>query len=205
MNNLNCDKNFVTYLIKALPCIIVAQLMSATTAICLIRKARLVVTGLLSTLLIVCTSQISYADSSHEQKELEMESYIAKLDKVNYLPNLLPIIFENIEFIGLTEDQVTSLDNWRKTYREPMLTAMQDITKKRIELKTAALSPNISSARLLQLQNDIFRLHREVLEYKLSCREHVVHTFNNENWMSFYMVLAEENIGAPVPVNLAEN
>ena len=84
-----------------------------------------------------------------------------------------------------------------------MLATMKEITKKRIEMKEAALSPNVSSARLIQLQNDIFRLHREVLEYKLSCREHVVRTFNNENWLSFFMVLADEDIGAPIPVNYA--
>jgi hypothetical protein len=146
---------------------------------------------------------VIYAESSVEKKKLEIESYIVNLDKVNYLPNLLPIILKNKDFIGLTEDQVAQLDDWRKQYREPMLAAMKDITQKRIEMKEAALTPNVSSSRLIQLQNEIFRLHREVLKYKLSCREEVVHTFNNENWMSFFMVLADENIGAPIPVNYA--
>ena len=159
---------------------------------------------LLITLLFICSSQVSHAESLLDQKELEIESYIVKLDKVNYLPNLLPIILKNKDFIGLTDDQVTYLDDWRKKNRTPMLAAMKDITKKRIEMKEAALSPNISSARLIQLQNDIFRLHREVLEYKLSCREHVVRTFDNENWSSFFLVLADEDIGAPIPVSYAE-
>jgi hypothetical protein len=158
---------------------------------------------LLLILLSCFVTQVIYAESSVEKKKLEIESYIVKLDKVNYLPNLLPIILKNKDFIGLTEDQVAQLDDWRKQYREPMLAAMKDITQKRIEMKEAALTPNVSSSRLIQLQNEIFRLHREVLKYKLSCREEVVHTFNNENWMSFFMVLADENIGAPIPVNYA--
>lgn len=155
-------------------------------------------------LLFFCVTQVSYAESSIDRKELEMESYIVKLDKVNYLPNLLPMILKNKDFIGLTDDQVAYLDDWRKKNRAPMLAAMKDITKKRIEMKEAALSPNISSARLIQLQNEIFRLHREVLEYKLSCREHIVRTFNNENWSSFFLVLAGEDIGTSIPINYTE-
>ena len=160
-------------------------------------------TRFLITLLFLCIAQLSQAESALDPEEFEMESYIVKLDKVNYLPNLLPIILKNKDFIGLTDDQVAYLDDWRKNNRETMIAAMKEITIKRIEMKEAALSPNVSSARLIQLQNDIFRLHREVLEYKLSCREHVVRTFNNENWLSFFMVLADEDIGAPIPVNYA--
>lgn len=159
---------------------------------------------ILITLLIICITHVSHAESPLDEDEYEMESYITRLDKINYLPNLLPIILRNKDFIGLTDDQLAFLDDWRKKNRASMLAVMKDITIKRIELKEAALSPNVSSARLIQLQNDIFRLHREVLEYKLSCRDHVVRTFNNENWSSFFLVLAEEDIGAPIPVNHAE-
>ena len=85
-----------------------------------------------------------------------------------------------------------------------MLNAMKQIARKRIEIKQAALSPSVSSARLQQMQNEIFRLQREVLDYKLSCRDHVLQTFNEENWISFYMVLADEDIGVSVPVEFAE-
>ena len=119
-------------------------------------------TRFLITLLFLCIAQLSHAESALAPEEFEMESYIVKLDKVNYLPNLLPIILKNKDFIGLTNDQVAYLDDWRKNNRETMLATMKEITKKRIEMKEAALSPNVSSARLIQLQNDIFRLHREV-------------------------------------------
>jgi hypothetical protein len=54
------------------------------------------------------------------------------------------------------------------------------------------------------MQNEIFRLQREVLQYKLSCRERILQTFNDENWISFFMVLAEENTGFTVPLQYAE-
>ena len=148
-------------------------------------------------------SSMSYAGSALEQKSLDIESSIAKLDRISYLPNLLPVILKNSDFIGLTDEQVFKLEQWRSTNREAMLNAMKDVARKRIEIKQAALSPTVSAARLQQMQNDIFRLQREVLEYKLSCRDHVVRTFNNENWDSFFMVLADEDIGVPIPVDIA--
>ncbi len=149
-------------------------------------------------------SQLSFAGSALAQKALDIESSIEKLDSINYLPNLLPVILRNKDFIGLTDEQVIRLEEWRSTNREAMLAAMKEVASKRLEIKQAALSPTVSAARLQQMQNDIFRLQREVLEYKLSCRDHVVRTFDNENWVSFFMVLADENIGVPLPVNFAE-
>jgi hypothetical protein len=156
------------------------------------------------TLLLIHASQPGVASplSDHDRPPLEIS--IEKLDKLNYLPNLLPVIVKNRDFIGLTDEQFAELDDWRKTNKEPMLAAMKEIARKRIEIKEAALAPTISSARLMQMQNDIFRLQREVLEYKLSCRDRVMSTFTDENWISFYMVLADEDMAISLPFNYAE-
>ena len=114
------------------------------------------------------------------------------------------MILSNKEFIGLTDEQVDKLEHWREQNREPLLAVMKQAAQKRVEIKEAAISPTVSSARIQQMQNDIFRLQREILEYKLSCRDQVVQTFNNENWESFFLVLAGEDIGVPMPVNFAE-
>lgn len=116
----------------------------------------------------------------------------------------MPIIFNNKDFIGLTQKQIDDLDEWRTKNRAPMLAAMQKIVRKRIDIKQAALSPTVSSSRIIQMQNEIFRLQREVLEYKLSCREHILSTFNDENWISFFIVLAEEDMGITIPLNYTE-
>ena len=118
--------------------------------------------------------------------------------------SLLPVIIRHKDFIGLTDEQLGKLERWRKQNREPMLAAMKEAALKRVEIKQAALSPTVSSARLQQMQNDIFRLQRAILEYKLSCRDHVVRTFNNENWGSFFMVLTEEDFGVSMPEYFAE-
>ena len=118
---------------------------------------------------------------------------------------MLPIIIENRDFIGLTDEQVDALKQWRANNLKPMLATMEEIARKRIELMEHALAPNVSAARLQQMQNHIFRLQREVLDYKLSCREHVVKTFTDENWNSFYMVLADKEIGVSMPEAYAGN
>jgi hypothetical protein len=149
-------------------------------------------------------TQLAHANSTLDEENIDLELAVQTLDKVNYLPQLMPIIMNNKDIIGLTQKQVDDLDEWRKTSKAPMVAAMQEIVRKRIEIKQAALSPTVSSARIIQMQNEIFRLQREVLEYKLSCRETIVRTFNNENWISFYMVLAEEDAGFTAPINYAE-
>jgi len=146
----------------------------------------------------------AFAGSTTGPDDLDINSSIEKLDRIHYLPNLLPVIMSNTDFIGLTEEQIGSLEAWRKKNRPPMLAAMKQAARKRVELKHAALTPTVSSARLQQMQNDIFRLQRQILGYKLSCRDNVVKTFNDENWISFFMVLADEDIGVPLPVNFAE-
>jgi len=154
---------------------------------------------ILLTLILLFTSQLSFAGSAVNHDMSDIDSSIEKLDNINYLPSLLPVIIRHKDFIGLTDEQLGKLEGWRKKNREPMLAAMKEAARKRVEIKQAALSPTVSSARLQQMQNDIFRLDREILEYKLSCRDHVVQTFNNENWDSFFLILAEEDIGVSMP------
>ena len=129
---------------------------------------------------------LAFAGSTLEQNRPALEHAIEKLDKINYLANLMPVIMKNKDYIGLTHKQLADFDDWRKTNKAPMVAAMQKIVDKRIAIKQAALSPTVSSSRLIQMQNEIFRLQREVLQYKLSCREQIVKTFNNENWVSFF-------------------
>lgn len=155
------------------------------------------------TVCILMLTPLSFAVTTLDEKNPELELAIEKLDKVNYLPLLMPVIVRNKDFIGLTQEQLDDINEWRKTNKAPMMDAMRKIVSKRIAIQQAALSPTISSSRLIQMQNEIFQLQREVFEYKLSCREQIMKVFNDENWISFFMLLAEEDMGITVPLNYA--
>lgn len=126
-----------------------------------------------------------------------MEQQLERLNKVNYHPNLLPIILGNADFIGLTDDQVAQFRKWGKAHFKPMVAVMNDIIRKRNEFQEFALSPSASPQALRDKQEEIFKLHRKLLEYKLSCRQNIVRTFTAQNWEGFMIVLGEK--GFPIP------
>lgn len=159
-------------------------------------KLRLL-TGTLVILISIISSAVAATDN--DEVKNDRHKYLEKLDKTNFLPSLLPVILENSDVIELTDKQVETLLEWRKVNRGDVIATMNEIARKRVEIKEAALSPDISSARLIQMQNEVFRLQRIVLEYKLSCRDLVISTFNINNWEGFYLVLAESKMGVRLP------
>lgn len=128
-----------------------------------------------------------------------LEQHAEKLDKINYLPALLPVILDNRDVIELTDDQVDTLLTWREINREDVIAVMNEIVRKRVDIKKAALSPEVTASSLMKMQSDVFSLQRKVLEYKLSCRDLVINTFDRNNWDGFYFVLAEQGMDVPLP------
>jgi len=142
-------------------------------------------------------SGMATAEVSDENENIEQ--YAEKLDKLSFLPGLLPVIIENSNVIGLTDEQLDTLLAWRSSNSDLLIETSNNIARKRVEIKQAAISPNVSSARLIQMQNEIFRLERAMLEHKLSCRELVINTFNRKNWDGFFLVLADKDTGIALP------
>lgn len=155
---------------------------------------------LISTFIIlISVTSSAVAATNNDEINIDRHKNLEKLDKINFLPSLLPVILENSDVIELSDKQVDTLLEWRKINREDVIAAMNEIARKRVQIKEAALSPDIPSARLIQMQNEVFRLQRVVLEYKLSCRDLVISTFNKNNWEGFYLVLAEHEMGVTLP------
>lgn len=128
-----------------------------------------------------------------------LEKHAEKLDKINYLPTLLPVILDNRDVIELTESQVDTLLTWRENNREDVIAVMNEIVRKRVAIKKAALSPEVTALTLMKMQSDVFSLQRKVMEYKLSCRDLVINTFDRDNWDGFYFVLAEQGMDVSLP------
>ena len=159
----------------------------------------LLFTALISFVLVTNITITNTASATLSNDQRDIEQHVEKLNQINFLPNLLPVIINNSDILELTDEQLNKLLTWRDTNRENVVATMNKIISKRIKIKEAALSPDISAARLIQMQNEIFRLQRQMLNYKLSCRDLVINTFNTANWEEFFLVLANMETGLTSP------
>jgi hypothetical protein len=159
---------------------------------------------ILFTISVFLMAQFAIAEQTVDQIRADLDNVIQRFNNINSLPKLLPIIIDNKDFIGLTQTQVDELVEWQNTHTAAMVTAIRNIANKRDEMNQAILSPSVSTSRLIQMQKEIIRIQHEVAEYKLSCREQILRTFNDGNWINFFMVVADEDIGIMVPQNYAD-
>ena len=162
-------------------------------------KNGLFFTALISFALISNIAITNTASATLSTDQGNIEQHVEKLNQINFLPNLLPVIINNSDILELSDEQLNKLLTWRNTNKENMIATMNKIVSKRIKIKQAALSPSISAARLIQMQNEIFRLQRQVLNYKSSCRDLVINTFNSTNWEEFFIVLADMEVALTLP------
>lgn len=162
-------------------------------------KNSILFTALISFAVVTCIATTNSASATLSNKQNNIEQYPEKLDNIDFLPNLLPVIINNSDILQLTDEQLSKLITWRDTNSKNVIATTNEITSKRIKIEQAALSPKISAARLIQMQNEIFRLQRQVLNYKLSCRDLVISTFNTTNWEEFFHVLADIKMDITLP------
>jgi hypothetical protein len=116
---------------------------------------------------------------------------MAMLSQLGYHPFLMPLIMENRDAIGLSNEQVRVFREWRNRYRVPLIHMMNQIIAERVAFQRIALNPRTSEEVLLAKQNEIFKLHKKVLDYQLSCRRTILDTFTDEQWDNFRFVLTE--------------
>lgn len=120
-----------------------------------------------------------------------VEKRMAMLSQLGYHPFLMPLIMEHRDVIGLSNDQVKVFRDWRNKYRVPLMHTMDRILHERLAFQRIALNPLTSEEVLLSKQEEIFKLHRKVLKYQLSCRRSILDTFTKEQWEAFSFVLIE--------------
>jgi len=116
---------------------------------------------------------------------------MAMLSQMGFHPFLMPLIMENRDAIGLTKDQIKVFREWRNKNRVPLIHAMNKIIQERAVFQRIALNPKTREEVLYAKQEEIFKLHRKVLKYQLSCRRNILDTFNEEQWDNFRFVLSE--------------
>lgn len=133
-------------------------------------------------------------ESGHDLTDEEwsvIESKVALLDDINYMPTLLPTIMRNRDVLQLTDQQIRSFRVWRKHHYGNMVNTMNQIIEKRIAFKKAALNPRVSDQGLIDMQNDILITQKKLLEIKLTCRKMLVDSFTDDQWDNFAFVVAD--------------
>ncbi len=157
----------------------------------------MVATGMVGTGMVVADDQgldqrmARPSGLSNEDWQL-IESRMALLNNISYLPSLLPVIMQNRHSLELTQQQIASLRQWRKENYQRMVEIMNTIIAKRIVLAQRAVDPDVNQDELIVLQDELFRLQRQVFRIRLSCRELVTGTFTEEQWSNFAFIAAED-------------
>ena len=149
--------------------------------------------GLLA--LILSVSTVTADESAKSELDLidwgKAKKQMAMLSQMGYHPFLMPLVMENRDAIGLSNEQVKVFRDWRNKYRVPLIHAMNRIIQERTAFHRISLNPKTSEEVLRAKQEQIFKLHKKVLEYQLSCRRNILDTFTDEQWEEFYFVLTE--------------
>jgi hypothetical protein len=159
---------------------------------CVLRQA---IFGAVTTLVVVF-SGASPADYSQQapltgQQWNTLREQVNLLDKVAYLPSLLPVIMRHRDSLELSDAQLAAFREWRRLYYQDMVDLMNEIIQRRITLSKAALDHDVAGDQLLAEQKVIFTLQEKLLRLRLSCRELLITTFSPAQWDSFAFILEE--------------
>lgn len=121
----------------------------------------------------------------------DVRKRVGLLDKVSFIPSLLPVIMRHRDDLELTEEQEAMLRGWRKDNYQRMVDVMNEIIERRIALAKSALHSDVAKAELSQTQVEILRLQQELLTIRLSCRELVTATFSPAQWNNLAFILED--------------
>lgn len=150
---------------------------------------------LVSLVLMLPVSAVAAEESAKSDLDLidwgKAQKQMAMLSQMGYHPFLMPLIMENRDAIGLSNEQVKVFREWRNKNRVPLIHAMNRIIQERTAFQRIALNPKTSEEVLRAKQEQIFKLHQKVLNYQLSCRRSILDTFTDEQWEEFRFVLTE--------------
>jgi hypothetical protein len=136
-------------------------------------------------------ADLSRPSSLTDEEWDKIREHVLLLDKVSFVPSLLPVIMKHRDALGLSDDQKKAFRDWRKKNYQRMVDIMNDVIERRIALSKTALDPAVANSQLVSQQQAILALQTELLLIRLSCREIVVNTFSPEQWSSFAFVLEE--------------
>jgi len=138
-----------------------------------------------------CATDLAHPSPLTDEEWESIREHAVLLDKVTFIPSLLPVIMKHRDAIGLSNGQKAAFRDWRKKNYQRMVDIMNEVIELRIALSKAALDPSVDNGKLISQQQEILQRQGELLHIRLSCRKIVVNTFSPEQWSSFAFVLEE--------------
>lgn len=120
-----------------------------------------------------------------------IREHVALLDKISFVPSLLPVIMKHQDALDLSEVQKKAFRTWRKSNYQRMVELMNEIIERRILLSKGALDPALANKDLVREQQQILQLQQELLRVRLSCRKLVMSSFSVDQWEDLAFVLEE--------------
>jgi hypothetical protein len=116
---------------------------------------------------------------------------VGLLDKIAYLPSLLPVIMTNRDALELSDAQLRAFREWRKAHYQDMVDLMNEIIQRRIALSKSTLDNTFGTGAILAQQQQIFALQTDLLRLRLSCRQVILNTFSEGQWDNLAFVLED--------------
>ena len=154
-------------------------------------KSLSLITVFATTSLVASATDLAQPTALSDAEWDTIQEYVGLLDKISFMPSLLPVIMKHRDALNLSDDQKQAFRTWRKGNYPRMVGVMNEIIERRIVLAKGALDPQIGQAELLYAQKEILQLQQELLMIRLSCRELVMETFSSDQWDSLAFVLEE--------------
>ena len=130
------------------------------------------------------------SDSADKWKVLFTQAHLLE-GSTALLPSLLPFVLKNADALQLTDDQMRSFRRWRKDNYSDMVDLMNEVIALKVQFRSESMVPRVSSDYLLDIQNRIHALQRELLELRLSCRQLLMTTFSEEQWNNFAFIASD--------------
>lgn len=127
-----------------------------------------------------------------------IEKNLSLLDNTAYMPSLLPFVMSNRDALELSDKQLATFYQWRKTHYANMVDIMNQIIEKKVAFKIESLSGHISNDHLLTFQEEIQQLQRQLLKIRLSCRKTILDTLSTEQWENFAFIASEDDTLSPL-------
>lgn len=155
------------------------------------RKTGLLMAAALAASTAVPANEFSNPSALTDTDWQRMQERVALLDKIAYIPSLLPVVMRHRDSLDLSDQQVEAFREWRRTSYPEMVELMNAIIAQRIGLSEAALDASVSSESMLARQQAIFQAQERLLRLRLSCRDLIVTTFTPDQRESLAFILEE--------------